>query len=407
MSLVSCLPALEDVNLSLPELLVPKELDRLLEALAWLPRLRVLDLTMDDDDADAVLDDKASRPCPDTSAFAKLRSLTKLALSFGEADSYTAAGVVDALVSLSGLADLRLWLPQSSVMPAALRQLKGLRSLVLSNIHLGDFEADCLVLPNLLNLVFVDCHFGNADMLPGVTALQNLTSIKFLRSQGPRFFDQQLVRLPRLQRIIFDMCEGSLACPWLSRLPADMGSLSSTLLHLCCCGAGLTQLPLALTQLVALEHLDASKNSIVALPAAITALSRLTELVLGRACGRDLSGFMHGRPLDVRALGDLSGFPALRKLRFSFSEVMLCESMLGAVRHTSLTGIEFFASHPAPECAPTVLQLNQALRRLSRGGVLRFVYCEQENRHGEQPLQAALALPPQHKFQVALQACGM
>ena len=44
-SLVPCLPALEDVTLSLGETLWdPEGLGCLLEALAWCPRLRALDL---------------------------------------------------------------------------------------------------------------------------------------------------------------------------------------------------------------------------------------------------------------------------------------------------------------------------------------------------------------------------
>ena len=74
----------------------------------------------------------------------------------------------------------------------------------------------------------------------------------------------------------------------------------------------------------------------------------------------------------MRALGDLSGFPALCRLRFAFCEVMLCGSMLSAVRHASLARVAFVVSHPAPECAPLLLQLSQALKRLGRGSVLRL-----------------------------------
>ena len=76
------------------------------------------------------------------------------------------------------------------------------------------------------------------------------------------------------------------------------------------------------------------------------------------------------RALDARALGDLSGFPALRELTFSSCEVMLCASMLGAVQHPASPPFAFLHAHPAPECAPVVLQLSRALRRLSRGSVL-------------------------------------
>ena len=407
MCLILCLPALEKVKLRVPRPLVPRDLDCLLEALAWLPRLRALAVSRADADVRTSSDNEASQPCPDTSAFAKLRGLTRLALTFGRADTYTVAGVVDALVSLTGLAKLMLSLPRSTVVPAALRQLKGLRCLSLSDLNLEDFEAGCLELPNLQRMEFFKCQFGNAEVLPGVTALQNLTGIGLGHGQRPRSFDQQLVRLPRLQRLIFDECGGFLACPWQSRRPADLGSLSSTLLHLCCCRAALTQLPLAIMQLAALEHLNASETSIAELPAGITALSKLTELVLGRCYRRE---YLHDkRPLDVRALGDLSAFPAMCRLSFHCCEVTLCESMLGAVRHASLTSMAFVISHPAPECARTLLQLSQALRRLRRGGVLRFTYCEPPSGHkdAEHAFQSAHALPPLYKFQVALQAYGM
>ena len=405
-SLVSCLPALEDVRLCLPETLVPDDVGCLLEALACLPRLRALDLWVDERCGVAwdTFESDAVPPCPDTSAFTKLRSLTKLRLSVGEAHSYTVAGVVGALVSLTGLAELSLCLPRSKTVPAALGQLKGLRSLVLSQSNFCDFEAGCLELPNLLSLEFAGCSFPDAERLPCVTALQNLASIKLLYGPGPRFFDHQLVQLPRLQQIIFEPCEpsGGTACPWLSRPPADMGFLKSSLLHLSFHWAGLTQFPVALTQLVALEHLNASGNDFAEVPAAITSLSRLTELVLGRcAHSENLC-----RPLNARALKDLSGFPVLCRLTFYFSEVVFCESLPGAGRHAKLASITFTSSHPAPECAPMVLQLSQALRRLKRGSVLSCEY-EMYRRHAEHALQSAHALAPHHKFQVALQAYGM
>ena len=215
------------------------------------------------------------------------------------------------------------------------------------------------------------------------------------------------MHLPRLQELEYDVCEPYGACLWLSQQPADMGSLSSSLLRLKCCGVGVTQFPLALTQLVALEHLNASGNEFAGVPAAITALSRLTGLVLGRTFCEDVLQEGERRPLDVRTLGDLSGFPALRMLMFDYCEVMLCESMLGAVRHASIVRIAFHVSHPAPECAAMVLQLSQALRRIGRGGVLSFAGCGFGGSHAEHVLQSAHALPPLHKFLVALQAYGM
>ena len=317
-------------------------------------------------------------------------------------------------MALTGLVELNLGLPHSAVVPAALGRLKGLRSLVLSYIRPCVPVAGCFELPELASLEFVNCFFKGSVVLPGVTALQSLTSIAFSRGCGPRFFDHQLVHLPKLQRIVHDSWspDGG-ACLWLSRLPADMGSLSSILLHLDCSSAGLTHFPLALTQLVALEHLKANDTDIAELPAAITALSRLTHLVLGRGGGSgDALQQVERRPLDVRTLGDLSAFPSLRRLSFSNSEVLLCESMLGVVRHARLASIAFNIAHPAPECALMVMQLSRALRRLGRGSVLSFknyVYGMNGDARGciEPAFQSAHALPPLHKFLVALQAYGM
>lgn len=198
---------------------------------------------------------------------------------------------------------------------------------------------------------------------------------------GPRFFDRQLVQLPRLQHMIYQTlapCRGD-ACSWLSQQPADMGALRSTLRHVDCRGHALTQFPLALTQLAALECMRATDNDFAELPVAVTALSRLTELRLGRRMSSmDPFQLHERRRLDVRALGDLSGFPALCTLSFDSCEVVLCKSMLcksmqGASRHARLTSLSFRLAHPTPECELTVLQLSQALRRVRRGSVLKLV----------------------------------
>ena len=108
LSLVSCLPALEDVELCLPASLDSEELSCLLEALAWCPRLKALDLRVTDHEGDDVPQPIMVGCAP---AFAKLRSLTSLALSFGGGDPLQSADaphfgsglayVVHALVSLT------------------------------------------------------------------------------------------------------------------------------------------------------------------------------------------------------------------------------------------------------------------------------------------------------------------
>ena len=100
------------------------------------------------------------------------------------------------------------------------------------------------------------------------------------------------------------------------------------------------------------------------------------------------------RPLNAVALGDLSGFPALRELSFSFCEVKLCLSVLGgAARHASLACMSFHFAHPAPECARMVLQLSQELRQR---GMLDLT--------DDSPAQA---LPRFHKFKAAVELCEL
>ena len=192
-----------------------------------------------------------------------------------------------------------------------------------------------------------------------------------------------------------------------------MSFLEWTLLHLDFSGRRLTCFPLAVTQLKVLECLNAERNDFAELPVAITALSRLRELRLGRVLSLDdPMQLREERALDVRALGDLSGFPALCELAFGFCEVTMCQSMLGAAQHTSLASLSFWLAYPAPECALMVLNLRQALRGLRRGSVLSFT--EGNVRTGGPAESAVLsllrthsALQPFYKFKTALEACGM
>ena len=396
-SLVSCLPALEDVELRLPgPTLSPDDLGCLLEALAWCPRLRALSLVMDDDLEHCVMYDgyeEGDTRFPGAPAFAQLTNLTKLELAFGEEPGemyeypWTARNlrdVVTALVPLTALAELAIDFPAwgQGRVPAALAQLMGLRALKLCCLDSAVLEAGCLDLPNLASLEFQWCMFYADKVLPSATALQSLTRLNFIGcSEGP---------------------------PWaaaMPRLPTDMGALSTSLKYFCF--SNITLFPWALTQLVALEHLDASGSGFMELPAAILALSRLTELALGRAYDcNDPFQLRTKRPLDVRALGNLSGLPALCRLTLDCCEVMLCESVLGVARHASLASLCFSAAHPAPECAPVVLQLSQALRLLGRGSVLKLVDMKRELYGPEAAAVHAQGQTPFAKFKAAMQARG-
>ena len=330
---------------------------------------------------------------PSTAAFTKLRSLTWLGLAL---DIYTFVSVMDAVVPLTGLTELTVRARQPAVVPAALGQLKGLRELNFLCLESCVLEAGCLDLPNLLRLELLGCSFEDASILPGITALEGLTHISVSNGQGPPFF-AKLLQLPRLEHLVSDT---HTSCGHVPAL-ANVGCLK--LAHLCFFGHGLPHFPSALTQLVALEYLDARANEFAELPAGITALLRLTALLLGRCFSADDPLQMLERvPLDTRALGDLSGFPSLRELTFDRCEVMLCESLLGAARHASLVSIDFCLAYPASECALVVLQLSQALKRLGRGSVLRL-----KDDSGLVHDPADLAKSPFHMFGIALKVCGL
>ena len=273
--------------------------------LAWCPRLRALSLNIHVPEVDEGEEDLYwPFPAP---AMAKLSSLTVLELDFAEG-FYTLADVV----SLTGLVELSItstMYADMHLVPAALGQLKALRWLHFGSMSPCVLEAGCLELPELQSLCFSCCTVRDAEVLPGVSTLQCLTGIKFSGGLGPLTLDHQLAQLPRLQRMVLSQDSAfELNPPGLLRLPADMGSLRATLLHLDISGHMGTRFPLALTQLVALEHLSANDNDFVTLPTDITVLSRLTELALGRTFVHDKDPFqLRGKhPLNVRVLGDLS-----------------------------------------------------------------------------------------------------
>ena len=154
-SLVSCLPALEVALLSLPPSTRWVDLGCLLEALAWCPRLTALGLYMMDGGEVDKFGADVPQPPPGPGcapAFAKLRSLTKLTLELFSLDPMTLADVVGALVPLTGLAELSFELDQPALIPAAMGQLMGLRSLEFRGLNPCALEAGCFDLPKLESL---------------------------------------------------------------------------------------------------------------------------------------------------------------------------------------------------------------------------------------------------------------
>ena len=318
-SLVACLPALESVDAALYGSRNPDDLGCLLDMLAWCPHLSAVALEL----LDCAGAGNAPKPFPSAPTFAKLRSLTKLVLYFRK-DPCTLADVVGALATTTSLKELAVTLPQPAVVPAALGQLTSLQALHLQNLSPCELEAGCLDLPKLLRLEFTGCEIDNAEVVSGLTALQRLTSVVFSRGRGPPFV-AELLQLPHLKRLVIETLHHP--CPGIASLGlAALVPLSSALLQVNVSGHGLSHFPMALTQLVGLKVLNVSGNEFAELPTGITALSRLVMLSVGRLTSQtDPLQLREKRPLDVRALGDLSAFPALRELDISMCEVLLCE----------------------------------------------------------------------------------
>ena len=201
-------------------------------------------------------------------AFAKLRSLTELALILqGIRLRVPCADVVDALVPLTGLAELTLIL-EPAVVPAALGQLKGLRSLEIRMLAtLVSSRRDASTCPT--------CKAWNPRLCARGCSMYCRASPLFRASRA------SVLRRPGTA-VLCSACTAAYACStgslkytgrvvWArlgrSRLPADMGALSyaTTPYHT---GHSLTQFPLALTQLVALERLDAAETILQSCPLA-------------------------------------------------------------------------------------------------------------------------------------------
>ena len=399
-----------------------ESLDHTLYALAQCIRLQALQLHYPVHD-EGILPSFpiASLAC----AFAKLTTLVRLDVSLSEYEDPTSVGpgMLGVVASLTGLTELRLHVyhepgtPQErSFVPASLSALRQLRRLELGHLHGLRLEAGCLDLPDLASLTFDHCRFADTPVqLPGMYILSRLTSLAFLSCDGLRSLcDYGLKWLPRLQSLVCvsgKWDRHGVAGGVGSNLPAGMGTLRPTLLRLDLSGVNLRSFPLAVTQLTALQCLQASENSFAVVPDEITALGRLETLELGRR-GKPVDNLLRGAPvndIDASALGDLSPFPLLCTLSFARCKVMLSGTFVAAAGHGRLANLLFGNAHPAPECMPEVLQLWRDLQRQGRGGVLQLKECDMPARLCNRETGAPWTpqdITPCMKFRHALEACG-
>ncbi len=235
------------------------------------------------------------------------------------------------LRGLPHLAHVRLGphLPLACSVPAGLSRLTELH--IETRKGLGFEEG--LALPGLQKLVLLPQRAEAPVQLPALLALPGLTELRM----------NDRVSLPasltawRLLRT-FSLCaEGEQGLAGVPALPDTLAAL-----HVCGRLQAFPGQALAMGGLVSLRLED---NCFAALPAAVTALSKLQSLSLGFPHDPEVFGFNDLRVLNVEALGDLSAFPCMGYMYF-YRCRLRTTMYLGARRHARLRRVYFAFAEP-------------------------------------------------------------
>ena len=185
-----------------------------------------------------------------------------------------------------------------------------------------------LGMPGLQKLRLVSHSLQNHVQLP---ALQGLPGLTELRVNDRVLVPRDLTPL-RLLRTFCQFAWGEQALTWTPVLPNWLTYLQVT--------GRLEAFPEQALALQQLAHLHVDDNCFTALPAGITALSKLQYLTFGFP---EDDG--DTRILDAVALGDLSAFPCLTILQFSHCQVVLPRDF-GVRRHARLEKVLFDCAQP-------------------------------------------------------------
>jgi hypothetical protein len=235
--------------------------------------------------------------------------------------------------------------PLTCSVPAGLSRLTELDI----NSWRGVVFEEGLGMPGLQTLMLVSHSLRNYVQLP---ALQGLPGLTELRVNDRVLVPRDLTPLRFLRKFChFAWAEQALT--WTPVLPQSLTVLQAT--------GRLQAFPeqaLALRQLAYL-HLD--ENCFTALPAGVTALSKLQYLTLGfPESSHPDDGDPRMRILDAVALGDLSAFPCMTILRFSNCQVALPHDF-GVRRHARLKTVLFDCAKPCRGSTAALLALHRPL----------------------------------------------
>ena len=212
-------------------------------------------------------------------------------------------------------------------------------------------------MPDLQRLKLTLEGSGDHVRLPALQGLQGLTElIVTTRVLVPR--DLTPLRLLR----------GFYLFPWSSQAPTCTPVLPVSLTHLQATG-GLQAFPEQALTLQQLAYLHLDENCFTALPAGMTALSKLKYMALGFPEDSHPIAPDSLRVLDAVALGDLSAFPRMKTLKFSNCRVELSHDF-GVRRHARLKKVLFDCARPCRgSSAAALLALHHQLLGSGHSGV--------------------------------------
>jgi len=327
--------------------------------------------------------DLADKPADRISApfwqyLAKARALEDLELAIRSSAGDTHHGkattnvsqVVAGSASLSRLRTLTLELDnvcEDATLPACMSRLVQLTSLSLFGLRGLRGATGWARVPTLEHLQFDTCVFARdgEQALPGMDALVALSSFNLWSCRGLRALPTSLLRLRQLRSLID--WRSARDAPPAAGLPASAPCFAS-LTDFTLAGHALPDFPACVLAMTGLRCLNLRGNCFEQLPSAVSVLSDLETLCLGRLSE---NGEIGGT-LDARALGNLAGFPNLFSLSFYNCSVLLCLSFQAAAAHPCLQELELTTAYPA--CGPSCqafLGFVIALLRQGRADVLR------------------------------------
>jgi hypothetical protein len=316
--------------------------------------------------------------------------------------TFSLAHLVAGLAGLPRLRALDLSLDNvgmDATLPASVSRLAQLTHLRLSVFHGVRCEPGWARLPALARLQFVDCEFaGDGEAaLPGMDALAALTSLELDRCPSLRLLPTSLWRLSQLRCLSHDAqtwdeageprsavsvlglplsapCFASLTELTLTghnlRMPLGGAPCFASLTRLTLAARNLQAFPLCILAATRLQYLELADCCFGQLPEGVSALTSLEELHHGWP---SLVEKEVGGSIDARALGSLAAFPFLRRLSFENCSVQFSSNFQAAAAHLRLEELKLTTAYPGGPTCMAFLDYVCALMKQGRACVLGLV----------------------------------